>query len=270
MHIEEKDGVSFVRFSIFAGHDLAAVVSTRCGGVSTGEFASLNMSFSTGDAPEKIIENRRRYFRAVGVDTADYVGCNQVHGTTVVRVGHTDRGRGAEGKETAIPSCDGLITNEPQTALTMNFADCTPLLFYDPVRRAVGLAHGGWRGTAGNIVGVIVREMTENFGTKPADILAAIGPAIGPERFEVGPEVIEAFAALFMPEELKTLYTEKRDGKYLYDLWRTNELLMLRAGILPHHIERTDICTYTRNDLFYSYRREKGHTGRHMALMELK
>ena len=161
--IIEKEGVSFVSFHIFAPYkDLTAAVSTRLGGISTGDFKSLNMSFSTGDDKEAVKENRRRYFNALGISIKDLVGCNQVHGVHIEQVTKKDCGRGVEGKEDALPGCDGLITNEPGVALTMNFADCTPLLFFDPVRKAIGLAHGGWRGTAGNIAGLTVEKMKED------------------------------------------------------------------------------------------------------------
>ena len=192
--IIEKEGVSFVSFRLFAPYkDLTAAVSTRLGGISTGDFKSLNMSFSTGDDKEAVKENRRRYFNALGISIKDLVGCNQVHGVHIEQVTKKDCGRGVEGKEDALPGCDGLITNEPGVALTMNFADCTPLLFFDPVRKAIGLAHGGWRGTAGNIAGLTVEKMKEAFGSEAKDILAAIGPAMGPDRFEVGDDVIQGF-----------------------------------------------------------------------------
>ena len=163
--IIEKEGVFFVSFRLFSSYkDLTAAVSTRLGGVSTGDFKSLNMSFSTGDDKEAVKENRRRYFNVLGISIKDLVGCNQVHGVHIEQVTKKDCGRGVEGKEDALPGCDGLITNEPGVALTMNFADCTPLLFFDPVRKAIGLAHGGWRGTAGNIAGLTVEKMK-----KPSD-----------------------------------------------------------------------------------------------------
>lgn len=271
MNIEEKNGIQYITFAQFKKYpELVAAVSTRAGGVSDGAFSSLNMSFSTGDMPERVIENRRRYFAVLRLDPKDSVGCNQVHGVNIVRVGKRDCGKGASSRESAISACDGLVTNEKGVALTMNFADCTPLLFFDPVRHAIGLAHGGWRGTAGNIAGRTVGEMHTAFGSEPADIIAAVGPAIGPDRFEVGAEVIAAFTELFGSAEVKELYRPIGEGKYLYDLWETNRRLMLCAGLKEEHIECTRICTHTHADIFFSYRREKGKTGRHMAVMALR
>lgn len=269
--IEEKNGISFVSFSVFgAAKDLTAAVSLRHGGVSEAPFASLNMSFSTGDEPEAVIENRRRFLTALGIEPADIISCMQVHGTHIEVVSAADLGRGALEKTTALPACDGLVTNARGVPLTMNFADCTPLLFYDPVHRAIGLSHGGWRGTAGDIAGKTVSLMAERYGTKPEDLLAAIGPAIGGCSFEVGADVIEAFAALFVAADMKEMTKEKGKGKYLFDLPAANRKLMLRAGIPPEHIEDAGICTYCHVDDFFSYRKEKGQTGRHMAVMMLR
>ena len=250
--IIEKEGVSFVSFHIFAPYkDLTAAVSTRLGGISTGDFKSLNMSFSTGDDKEAVKENRRRYFNALGISIKDLVGCNQVHGVHIEQVTKKDCGRGVEGKEDALPGCDGLITNEPGVALTMNFADCTPLVFFDP------------------IAGLTVEKMKEAFGSEAKDILAAIGPAMGPDRFEVGDDVIQAFTNLFGKTEVLDLYKPTKEGKYLFNMWEANRRLLLRAGLQKDHIEGADICTHTHTDLFFSYRKEKGKTGRHMAVMEL-
>lgn len=270
--IEICHGIPYVSFSIFkkAGHVKAAVAS-RKGGVSTAPFDSLNMSFSTGDDPDAVRENRRRFLSLLGIAPADMVSCCQVHGTHIEVVGKKDRGRGALSLETALTSCDGLLTSDPGVPLTMNFADCTPLLFYDPVRRAGGLAHGGWRGTAGNIGGAMVRLMEERFGSRPEDILAGIGPAIGPCSFEVGRDVVDAFASLFTEAEMKELAApeEGKEGKFLFHLPLANRLLLRRAGLWDSHIEDAGICTYCREDLFYSYRKSGGRCGRHMAVFSL-
>ena len=149
-----KGGVSEAPFD-----SLAAAVASRKGGVSEAPFDSLNMSFSAGDDPAAVRENRRRFLTLLGADPKKAVSCHQVHGTDIFEMGRDDAGRGALSAETAVPACDGLITREKGLPLTMNFADCTPLLFYDPEHRAAGIAHGGWRGTAGDIAGKTVRLM---------------------------------------------------------------------------------------------------------------
>lgn len=268
--IEIRKGMPIVTFSLFkkAG-GIAAAVASRKGGVSEAPFDSLNMSFSAGDDPAAVRENRRRFLTLLGADPAKAVSCHQVHGTDILEMGRDDAGRGALSAETAVPACDGLITREKGLPLTMNFADCTPLLFYDPEHRAAGIAHGGWRGTAGDIAGKTVRLMGEKYGTKPERLLAGIGPAIGKCCFEVGSDVIGAFRALFGEEEMAALAAEKEGGKYLFDLPGANRRLLLRAGLAAAHIEDAGLCTYCRDDLFFSYRKSGGKTGRHMAAVML-
>lgn len=270
--LEEKKGVSFITFDIFKTIPaVTAAVSTRCGGRSQGVFSALNMSFASGEQPDTIRANRRAYLQALHIDAAQIVCCNQVHGIHVEAVGKDACGRGALTRDTAIADCDGLITNESQVPLTMNFADCTPLLLVDPVHHAIAVSHGGWRGTAGNIGKVTLQKMADTYGTQAGDVLAAIGPAIGGCCFEVGPEVIEQFRSLFTAQDLKELARYiKETGKYYFDLPKANEKLLLQAGILPKHLENAHICTYCRDDLFYSYRKasKQGQkTGRHMAVV---
>ena len=270
--LEEKQGVSFVTFTIFKSvQAVTAAVSTRCGGQSTGTFASLNMSFASGEPADTIRANRRVYLQALHIDPATIVCCNQVHGVHVEAVGRDACGCGALTRDTAISACDGLITNQSNVPLTMNFADCTPLLFVDPVHHAVAVSHGGWRGTAGNIGNITLQKMKEDYGTQPSDVLAAIGPAIGGCCFEVGSEVIEQFRSLFTAQDMRELSRYiSETGKYYFDLPKANEKLLLQAGILPNHLENAHLCTYCRDDLFYSYRKaskQKRQTGRHMAVI---
>lgn len=270
MHIETKSGVSFLTFDVFKNENLIAAVSTKNGGVSTGAYHSLNMGFSTDDAPEKVRENRKRFFDVLGIIPERLVNCALVHGIHMEKVGKADCGRGAQDFTSAIPACDGLYTNEKNVPLGLNYADCTPLLFYDPVTSSIAVAHGGWRGTAGNIAGEAVRHLQESYGAEPKNIKAGIGPAIGKSVFEVEKDVVEAFEKIFDEEEMKRLSAPKGEGKILIDLPLANRILIERAGILPENIEDCGICTYCRNDLFYSYRKAAGRTGRHMAVMMLK
>lgn len=270
--LEEKQGISFITFGIYkAVPAVTAAVSTRCDGQSTGRFASLNMSFASGEPADTIRANRRAYLQALHIDPVTIVACNQVHGIHIEAVGRESCGNGALTRETAIPACDGLMTNQSDVPLTMNFADCTPLLFVDPVHHAVAVSHGGWRGTAGNIGKVTLQAMASQYGTQAGDVLAAIGPAIGGCCFEVGPEVIEQFRPLFTAQDMYELARYIREtGKYYFDLPKANEKLLMQAGILPEHLENTHLCTYCRDDLFYSYRKaskQGQQTGRHMAVI---
>ena len=268
--IIKKNNVSVLTFFFFLKEPLIAAVSGRPGGVSEGPFSSLNMGFSVGDDESHVVENRKHFFDVLGAEASQLINCRQVHGVRMEQAGRKDCGRGALSPDTAIADCDGLYTNEPGVPLTMNFADCVPLLLYDPVTHSIALAHGGWRGSAGNIGGLAVQALQRNFGAMPENIKAAIGPAIQFKNFEVGEDVIKAFRLLFSEEEMQTLYLEKGNGKYLFDLPGANRALLIKAGVLPSHIEDCHICTYGENDLFYSYRRAGGITGRHMAVMMLK
>lgn len=270
MKLITKNHISYLTFDLFQKYPLIAAVSTRKGGVSEAPFDSLNMGLHVGDLPAAVEENRNRFFHALGSDASRLICANQVHGTHIEVVGKNDCGRGATSMDTAISETDGLITAEKQVPIIMNFADCTPLLFYDPVKEVIGLSHGGWRGTAGNIAGKTIDKMVNTFGSQRKDILCAIGPAIGKECFEVGGEVIEEFSKLFSEKEMQDLSSAKDNGKYLFDLHGANRLLMERAEIPKDHIEDCGICTYCRDDLFYSYRKSGGKTGRHMAVLEMQ
>lgn len=268
--LQEKNGILYYTFDIFNRlTKITAAVSARKGGVSSAPFASLNMSFSSGDDAQLVLENRRLYLEALHIAPEDIICCNQVHGIHIEQVGNADKGRGALEASSAIPACDGLMTHEAGVPLTMNFADCTPLLFFDPVHDVIAISHGGWRGTAGNIAAVTLERMHEAYGTQSDAVLAAIGPAIGACCFEVGKEVIDQFMNLFSPSEMQELARPVGE-KYYLDLAKANKMLMLRAGIRADHLEEAHICTYCRDDLFFSYRKASKHgekTGRHMAVI---
>ncbi|WP_299142005.1 peptidoglycan editing factor PgeF [uncultured Dialister sp.] len=262
--------IPYLSFTIYKDLPVKAAVSTRKGGVSVSPYDSLNMGLHTGDSLENVLENRKRYCHALGIDEGSLINCCQVHGTHIEEVDERDRGRGAFSLDSAIPATDGLMTSSAAVPLTMNYADCTPLFFYDPVKKVIALSHGGWRGTAGDIAGKTVSLMAEKFHSRREDILGAIGPAIGLPDFEVGEEVILAMKPLFSEEEWLSLYRKKENGKYLFGLAEANHCLMRKAGLLENHIEDCHISTWKDNDLFYSYRKEKGRTGRHMAVLMME
>lgn len=252
---------------------VVAAVSSRRGGVSEGYFSSLNMSFSSGDDAARIRTNRKRFWDALGLLPEQCVCCSQVHGTTVVTVTEKDSGRGAMDKESALPDCDCLITDVPGLVLTMNFADCTPIWLYDPVRQAVALVHGGWRSAAQNIGAAALSAMKEAYGTEAKDVYAALGPTIRSCSFEVGKDVLTAFQRVLSGEELAMVVQEKERGVYFFNLPAAHKRLLLHAGILSRHFEDIHICTYCHDDLFFSHRKasqEGNPAGRHMALISLK
>lgn len=206
---------------------------------------------------------------ALGCRPERAVGAVQVHGTHIAIVDESMAGRGGLSAKGAIPDTDGLITNVSGIPLTLLFADCTPLLFSDPVQGVIGLAHGGWRGSAGNIVGKMIEKMKAGYGCRPEDIRLGIGPCICMESFEVGKEVLQAFAPFFSDRQLAQLSTSSSSGKYLFNLPLANAWLAMQSGITEEHMEMSLINTMSC-DLFYSYRRSHGQCGRHAAILVKK
>lgn len=245
--------------------------TTRKGGVSKGCFAQLNLSFTRGDEQEAVLENYRRVTVALGT-TSDRIVCSdQTHTTNVRVVTSKDAGKGV-----VLPrdytDVDGMITNEKGLALATFYADCVPLYFVDPIRGVIGLSHSGWRGTVAGMGGVTVRRMTEEFGCDPKDIHAAIGPSICQACYEVSRDVANAFAGT--KEEFEQVFTQKdgrqrAEGKYQMNLWKANELVLLAAGILPEHLEVTDICTSHNADYLFSHRASNGKRGNLGAFLML-
>ena len=234
--------------------------TTRHGGVSSGSQSSLNLAVGRGDTMENVEQNLRILGAALDFDPEKLVMTHQIHSDIVRVVTEAD----CSGLcHRSYPSCDGLVTNTPGIALLIFTADCTPLLFHDPVTGAVGAAHAGWRGTARNIGGRVVEAMVREFGCKPENIRAAIGPNIGQCHFETGEDVPEALLETFGPEA--ETYIEKRGEKYFPDLKAINALALRRAGVTE--IEISTDCTYCRPDRFWSHRVTKGERGSQGALI---
>ena len=240
-----------------AAEDIAAphCFTTRFGGVSTGIFSSLNLNFSRGDDPALVVENYRRLGAILGFTPEDVVNARQIHSDIVVRVDETNRGKLAV-KGTS-PECDALITNTPGLTLYVSTADCTPILLWDSATGAVGAAHAGWRGTAAAIGAKTVEAMTREFGIKPENIRAAIGPNIGFCHFETDADVPEAMVAAF-GEEVKP-FIRKQGEKYYVNLKEINALVLRRAGVT--HIEISDQCTMCQPNRFWSHRVTNGQRG---------
>lgn len=241
--------------------------STRVGGASSGVFASLDVGMYHHDELPLVQANRRSFVQAVGVDQKRVVCCHQVHGTQVAQVTAADCGRGFLEPLTAIEETDGLMTDEPEVALMACFADCTPLFFLDPLKRVIAVSHAGWRGTVARMGVVTVERMGEVYGCRPENILVGIGPAIGACHYEVDTPVIEQIqqAFEFWPQVLR--FTAKDRARL--DLWQANRLQLMEVGLKQEHITISGWCTYCTEELFYSYRRDNGQTGRMAALISL-
>lgn len=242
--------------------------STRTGGVSQGIYASMNLSYTRGDQKEAVDENFRRIAEALSTSEDRIVCSRQTHTTNVRLVTQQDCGKGIT-RPADYEDVDGLITNIPGVVLCTLYADCVPLYFVDTRNRAIGLAHSGWRGTVGRMGEAALKAMKDAFGTRPEHVLAAIGPSICQDCYEVSGEVIEAFRQEF-GEESRYLYREgKEKGKYQLDLWEANRRVLLGAGILPPHLAVTDLCTCCNSSYLFSHRASQGKRGNLGAFLEL-
>ena len=240
--------------------------TTRTGGVSSGIYATMNLSFSRGDEPLNVMENYRRIGEVLGTDPEHMVASRQTHTTNIHLVTEKDCGNGI-GRTSSYEDIDGLATDVPGIALVTYYADCVPLYFVDPVHRAIGLAHSGWRGTVAGMGACMVQFMQEHFHSRPEELVTAIGPAICAECYEIGEEVAEQFRGHF-PEEV--LEKGKAPGKYQLDLWQANRSILLNAGVLPEHIAVTDICTCHNPEYLFSHRASHGQRGNLAAFLMLK
>lgn len=243
--------------------------STRLGGVSQGCYSSLNLSFTRGDDEDAVRENFRRIGAALGVRCEDMVFTQQTHTTNVRVVDSRDRGMGIM-RPRSYTDVDGLVTNVPGICLVTFFADCVPLYFVDPVKKVIGLSHSGWRGTAGKIGAKTVRLMQEQYGCRPSDLLAAVGPSICRDCYEVSGDVIDQFKEHFAEKDWPELFYKKENGKYQLDLWRANELVFLEAGIKEENIAVTNLCTHCNSDILYSHRTTGDKRGNLCAFLALK
>lgn len=242
--------------------------TTRIGGVSKGIYESLNLSFTRGDEDAAVRENFRRLAGAMETDVSKFVFTDQTHTTNVRRVTAEDAGKGIV-KERDYTDIDGLITNEPGLVLSTFYADCVPLYFVDPVHRAIGMSHSGWKGTVGKMGAATITAMKREFGTETKDLVCAIGPSICQDCYEVSEDVADAFKEAF-PGHADEILLDKKNGKYQLDLWRTNEIVLTEAGVLKENIAVTNICTCCNPDLLFSHRASHGKRGNLGAFIYLR
>ncbi len=208
---------------------------------------------------EDALANRCAWAEEIGVDASTIVTGRQIHGNHVRIVDETHAGCGSQSIEDALPETDALITRSVGLPLLVYTADCVPAIIYDPVEHALGVAHAGWRGTVSNIAGALVSEMVREFGSNPSNLVVGIGPSIGPCCYEVGQEVIDAWAALGLDQSGQAI--RQVDSRYHLDLWRANELEFEAAGVASANIEASGICTQCQADRYFSRRAANGHRG---------
>ncbi len=253
----EANGLVYYRHAAWAA--LRHGIFTRHGGVSAAPWQSLNLGASVGDSPEAVAENRHRLLAHFGLERARVGTLWLVHGADVLQL---DAPPSANGQ---MPQADAFITDQPDVPLLLRFADCVPLLFYDPARAAIGMAHAGWRGTALGIVAQTIQAMQNAYGCAPSSIQALIGPSICCACYEVGEDVMAAMKERFDEEELANCARPSANGRWQLDLSAANRLEMERAGL--QQIQDTAPCTACHSDEFFSHRAEGGRTGRFGALL---
>jgi YfiH family protein len=258
MPFDQIGEVRFFTFKSLNRPGLKHAAFTRRGGVSPSPWASLNLGGTVGDDRPRVLENKRRALKVAGRHEESLHEVWQVHSADVV---HAQAPRGQQ----ALQQADAMITSNPQVTLLMRFADCVPVFLYDPVRQAVGLVHAGWLGTARQTVVQAARAMRDAFGTNPAELLAGLGPSIGPDHYIVGDEVVQAVRQSLGPlaDELLTVC----QGQVHLDLWLANRRLLEGEGV--GSIEVSGLCTACHLEDWYSHRAEGGKTGRFGALMAL-
>ncbi len=236
--------------------------STREGGVSEGQYASMNLSYTVGDDPTKVDENFRIFGAAIGVSPEQMVYAHQTHTDHVLKVGAVQRGMGVT-RERDFHDIDGLVTNEPGVCLVTSFADCVPLYFADPVHRAIGMTHSGWRGTVAGIGNRTMELMQREYSSRPEDLIVCIGPCIGGECYEVSGDVAAEFEAAYSAEQYERICRPEpgREGKFMLDLPQANFERFTEYGVMPEHISMPDLCTACNADILHSHRASGGKRG---------
>lgn len=262
----KKDDVVYFTFEHFDKTNLVNhCFTTKIGGVSTGNYESLNLGYNSGDNLHHVIENHKIISEILGIDHNKFVFTKQVHGTGIFNIKEKFN---CEKDHDQIIGIDGLTTKIAKFPLHTVYADCVPIFILDIENKAIGIAHSGWRGTVGKIGEVLLKNMATEFGTKASMCLAGVGPSIGPCCFEVGKEVTKSFENAF--KDSATYLEKALESKDYLNLWSANKQVLVEAGILMENIICAEICTSCNSKLFYSYRRDNGITGRMAGIMELK
>ena len=263
--MRQVGGLPVLGWPAFDGLGVDAWVTTRSGGVSTDGYAGLNLSFQVGDDGERVLRNRRLLAAAIGAQPGDFVFCAQAHERSVQVVTADHRGRGTLSAADALPGTDALVTDVPGVVLAVMAADCVPLVLLDPVARVLAAVHAGWRGTVAGVTPAAVEAMT-GLGADAERIVAGIGPAVHPDRYQVGAEVVTAAEEAFGPRAGEVVRPDGT-GRWLFDLWRANHLQLRVAGVPDERIHVADHETGPGTP-FYSHRFE-APCGRFAAVARL-
>lgn len=260
--------VSFITFPSLSRYpELFHLFTTRLGGVSEGPYTSLNLGLGSDDTRKNIQQNYEILSSALSLDLDKIVRGYQTHTINIRTVSEENKGKlWAERPE--FMDVDGLITDQIDIALMTFHADCIPIYYYDPIKKAIGMAHAGWRGTLANMAGAMTKRMVQEFGSDPADLVAVVGPSLGQCCFEVDPDVAEEF--LSANSSYEEYVGEKWKEKYHIDLWGITKFQLQESGLVPENIEISGLCTKCHQDLFFSHRGQKGESGRMVGMIMLK
>lgn len=256
----EKEGLVYYKFDSFDDDALDHAIFSRRGGSSKGPYASLNLGGTNGDNPADVLANHEKLFKVFGRPYSSRFDVWQVHGKTIL---FSDAPRPPEKKH---PPADGIFTNKPEVTLIMRFADCVPLLFHDPVQKVVGIVHAGWQGTLLRIGSEAVRAIKQRYGSSASDLRVGLGPSICGKCYQVGEEVRQKFLKSW-GSDAEQFFSQQETGLYL-DLWGANEWVLRQTGVAQ--VENSGMCTAEHLDAWYSYRKEKGVTGRFAVVVALK
>lgn len=259
--IQNFDDVKIIKFDLLNKYNMIKHgFSTRSGGVSENEFASMNLGFNRGDSKENVIKNFQIISEKLGIPYENLVLSSQTHTTNLRIVTKEDKGKGIL-KEKDYEDIDGLITNEKNIGLVTFYADCIPLIFFDPVKEVIATSHSGWKGTVNRMGKATVEKMVSEFSCKREDIIACIGPGICKDCYEVSKDVAEQFLDEFQNEEIHKIVFEEENEKYFIDLKEANKQVLLSAGIIESNIEDAEICTCCNSELLFSHRASGGKRG---------
>lgn len=257
MPFRDDSGLRYFQFKSLHDEGLIQAIFTRLGGVSPSPWAALNFGRMVGDQEDRVAQNKARALAVAGRDPQSVFHVWQVHSADVLHAPTPDPITGPKG--------DAVVTDNPHVTLLMRFADCLPIFLYDPRRKAIGIVHAGWLGTVRRVVQAAVRSLVESFGSRPGDVLAGIGPSIGPDHYPVREDVVTQVQDAFGPKAEN--YLLRRDGEARLDLWSANVDLLREVGV--QSIELSGICTACQLDEWYSHRGERGRTGRFGAILAL-
>ena len=273
--LNRNNGVEYLTYSRLENIPfIKHAFSTKEGGVSEGIFSTMNLSFTRGDDIDKVKENYRRFFDAVGLTLNNMVMSDQIHETDIMKIDEkkineiNEESKGIEDR--VCKNIDGLITNLPNVPLVTFYADCVPLYFVDTVNKAIGFSHSGWRGTVKGMGIKTVEAMVREYGSNPENIVAVVGPSICQDCYEVSKEVVDEFHKEYYDKfDVSSIYYEKENGKMQLNLWEANRQILLLAGLKSENIVISNVCTSCHSDLLFSHRKTNGKRGNLIAVMEI-